>query len=173
MTTIKQDDLIQSVADSLQYISYYHSPDFVDAMHKAWQREESESAKNAIAQILINSRMSAEGKRPICQDTGIVVVFVKVGMAVQWDATMSLQEMIDEGVRQAYQNPDNPLRASIVSPPVGKRLNTKDVVGDRHRFCKGGMHVARMRRTAPCIVLSMGEADAEHCRGQERGGECL
>ena len=100
MATIKQDDLIQSVADSLQYISYYHSPDFVDAMHKAWLREESESAKNAIAQILINSRMSAEGKRPICQDTGIVVVFVKVGMNVQWDASMSLQEMIDEGVRQ-------------------------------------------------------------------------
>ncbi len=126
MTTIKQDDVIQSVADSLQYISYYHSPDFVEAMHQAWQREESESAKNAIAQILINSRMSAEGKRPICQDTGIVVVFVKVGMDIRWDATMSLQEMIDEGVRQAYLNPDNPLRASIVSPPVGKRVNTRD-----------------------------------------------
>lgn len=126
MTTIKQDDVIQSVADSLQYISYYHSPDFVAAMHEAWQREESESAKNAIAQILINSRMSAEGRRPICQDTGIVVVFVKVGMNIRWQGDMGLQEMIDEGVRQAYLNPDNPLRASIVSPPVGKRVNTRD-----------------------------------------------
>ena len=126
MTTIKQDDLIQSVADSLQYISYYHSPDFVQAMHLAWQKEESESARNAIAQILINSRMSAEGRRPICQDTGIVVVFVKIGMDVRWDANMGLQEMIDEGVRRAYLDTDNPLRASIVSPPVGRRVNTRD-----------------------------------------------
>ncbi len=126
MTTIKQDDLILSVADSLQYISYYHSPDFVQAMHLAWQKEESESAKNAIAQILINSRMSAEGKRPICQDTGIVVVFVKVGMNIRWDADLTLQEMIDEGVRRAYLDTDNPLRASIVSPPVGRRMNTRD-----------------------------------------------
>ncbi len=126
MTTIQQDHLVQSVADALQYISYYHSPDFVEAMHRAWQREESESAKNAIAQILINSRMSAEGRRPICQDTGIVVVFVKVGMDVRWDAELSLSEMIDEGVRRAYLNPDNPLRASIVFPPVGKRANTRD-----------------------------------------------
>lgn len=126
MTTIKQGDLIQSVADSLQYISYYHSPDFVQAMHLAWQREESESARNAIAQILINSRMAAEGRRPICQDTGIVVVFVKVGMDVRWDANMGLQEMIDEGVRRAYLDADNPLRASIVSPPVGRRVNTRD-----------------------------------------------
>ena len=117
MTTIKQDDLITSVTDSLQYISYYHSPDFVKAMHLAWQKEESESARNAIAQILVNSRMSAEGRRPICQDTGIVVVFVKVGMNVRWEANLSLQEMIDEGVRRAYLDTDNPLRASIVSPP--------------------------------------------------------
>ena len=96
MTTIKQDDLITSVTDSLQYISYYHSPDFVKAMHLAWQKEESESARNAIAQILVNSRMSAEGKRPICQDTGIVVVFVKVGMNVRWETGLTLQEMIDE-----------------------------------------------------------------------------
>ncbi len=126
MTTIKQDDLITSVTDSLQYISYYHSPDFVKAMHQAWQKEESESARNAIAQILVNSRMSAEGKRPICQDTGIVVVFVKVGMNVRWEANLSLQEMIDEGVRRAYLDTDNPLRASIVSPPIGKRINTRD-----------------------------------------------
>ena len=126
MTTIKQDDLISSVTDSLQYISYYHSPDFVKAMHLAWQKEESESARNAIAQILINSRMSAEGKRPICQDTGIVVVFVKVGMNVRWDANLTLQEMIDEGVRRAYLDTENPLRASIVSPPLGRRINTGD-----------------------------------------------
>ena len=126
MTIINQDDVIQSVADSLQYISYYHSPDFVEAMYKAWQKEESESAKNAISQILINSRMSAEGQRPICQDTGIVVVFAKIGMNVQWKAELSLTEMINEGVRQAYLNPENPLRASIVSPPIGSRSNTAD-----------------------------------------------
>lgn len=126
MTIINQEDVIRSVADSLQYISYYHSPDFIQAMHSAWLREESESAKNAISQILINSRMSAEGRRPICQDTGIVVVFVKVGMKVQWRTSMSLDEMINQGVRQAYLNPDNPLRASIVDPPVGKRVNTAD-----------------------------------------------
>lgn len=126
MTIIKQQDLIQSVADSLQYISFYHSKDFIDAMYLAYQKEESVAARNAIAQILINSRMSAEGKRPMCQDTGIVVVFVKVGMAVQWDAEITLTEMIDQGVRQAYLNPDNPLRASIVYPPAGKRINTKD-----------------------------------------------
>ena len=126
MPIINQDDVIQSVADSLQYISYYHSPDFVEAMHRAWRKEESESAKNAISQILINSKMSAEGRRPICQDTGIVVVFVKIGMNVQWKADLSLPEMINEGVRQAYLDPENPLRASIVSPPVGKRTNTTD-----------------------------------------------
>ena len=126
MKKIKQDDFIQSVADSLQYISFYHSADFVEAMHQAWQREESETARNAIAQILINSKMSAEGKRPICQDTGIVVVFVKIGMEVQWECDMTVSEMVDKGVRQAYLDPDNPLRASIVSPPIGKRQNTSD-----------------------------------------------
>ena len=126
MSKIKQDDFIQSIADSLQHISFYHSRDFVKAMHQAWQREESESAKNAISQILINSKMSAEGKRPICQDTGIVVVFVKIGMHAQWQGNMTLDEMVNQGVRQAYLNPDNPLRASIVSPPVGKRQNTTD-----------------------------------------------
>ncbi len=126
MTLIKQSDLIDSIADSLQYISFYHSKDFVDAMYKAYQNERSETAKNAISQILINSRMSAEGKRPICQDTGIVVIFVKVGMQVSWETSMSLNDMINEGVRRAYMNPDNPLRASIVSPPIGPRKNTKD-----------------------------------------------
>ena len=127
MTVIKQDDLIASVADALQFISYYHPVDFIQAMHKAWQREQNTAAKDAIAQILINSRMCAQGHRPICQDTGIVTVFVKVGMDVRWDgATMGLDEMINEGVRRAYLNPDNVLRASILADPAGARKNTKD-----------------------------------------------
>ncbi|MEZ5451078.1 MAG: fumarate hydratase, partial [Thiolinea sp.] len=126
MTVIKQDDLIDSVADALQFISYYHPQDFVDAIHAAWQREESAAAKDAIAQILVNSRMCAEGRRPICQDTGIVTVFVKVGMEVRWDANMGLSEMINEGVRRAYLHPDNVLRASLLADPAGARKNTRD-----------------------------------------------
>jgi fumarate hydratase class I len=127
MTTIRQDDLIQSVADAFQYISYYHSPDFIKAMGEAWRREASPAARDAIAQILTNSRMCAEGHRPICQDTGIAVVFLKIGMNVRWDdATMSLQEMVNEGVRRAYAFPDNKLRASVLLDPAGKRQNSKD-----------------------------------------------
>jgi fumarate hydratase class I len=126
MTTIKQDDLIQSVADALQYISYYHPVDYIKGLAAAYEREESPAAKDAMAQILINSRMAAEGHRPLCQDTGIVTVFIKVGMNVQWDATMSLDDMINEGVRRAYNDPDNKLRASILADPAGKRINTKD-----------------------------------------------
>ncbi|MGF6371771.1 tartrate/fumarate subfamily iron-sulfur-dependent hydro-lyase alpha chain [Paraburkholderia sp. RAU6.4a] len=127
MTVIKQEDLIQSIADSLQYISYYHPLDYIEALGRAYELEQSPAAKDAIAQILTNSRMCAEGKRPICQDTGIVTVFVKVGMDVRWDgATMSVTDMINEGVRRGYLNPDNVLRASIVSPPEGARKNTKD-----------------------------------------------
>ncbi|GAA0821862.1 fumarate hydratase [Colwellia sp. D2M02] len=127
MAIIKQQDLIDSIEDALQYISYYHPLDFIQALEKAYNKEESQPAKDAIAQILINSRMSAQGKRPICQDTGIVTCFVKVGMAVQWDKTdMTVQQMVDEGTRRAYLNPDNPLRASIVADPAGKRINTKD-----------------------------------------------
>lgn len=126
MTVIRQDDLIQSVADALQYISYYHPKDFIDAMHGAYQREENPAAKDAIAQILINSRMCATGHRPICQDTGIVTVFVHVGMNVRWEADMSLDDMINEGVRRAYQLPDNVLRASVLADPDGMRQNTKD-----------------------------------------------
>lgn len=127
MTVIKQDDLIQSVANALQYISYYHPLDFIDAMKEAYDREESPAAKDAIAQILTNSRMCATGHRPICQDTGIVTVFVKVGMDVRWDgATMSVDDMINEGVRRAYTCPDNVLRASILADPAGARKNTKD-----------------------------------------------
>ena len=102
MTVIRTQDVISSVADALQYISYYHPLDFVQALEKAYHREESQAAKDAIAQILINSRMSAEGHRPICQDTGIVTCFVNIGMGVQWDSTdMTVQQMVDEGVRQA------------------------------------------------------------------------
>jgi fumarate hydratase class I len=126
MPRIKQDDVIQSVADALQYISYYHSPDFIQAMGAAYEREQSAAAKDAIKQILVNSRMCAEGHRPICQDTGIVTVFVKVGMNVHWDATMSLTDMINEGVRRAYNHPDNKLRASIVNDPAFERKNTRD-----------------------------------------------
>ncbi len=126
MTTIKQDDLIESVADALQYISYYHPVDFIQAVNAAYEKEESKAAKDAMAQILINSRMCAEGHRPICQDTGIVTVFVKVGMDVQWDAELSVEDMINEGVRKAYNHPDNKLRASIMSDPAGARKNTGD-----------------------------------------------
>ena len=126
MTTIHQDDLVQSIHDSLQFISYYHPVDFIKAMSAAYEREQSESARNAIAQILINSRMAAEGHRPICQDTGIVVVFAKVGMNANWNATLTLEQMINEGVQRAYNDPENPLRASIVSPPYGQRKNTRD-----------------------------------------------
>ncbi|MGZ4969451.1 MAG: fumarate hydratase, partial [Methylobacter sp.] len=102
MSIIRQDDLIQSIADSLQYISYYHPLDFIKAMHEAYQKEANPAAKDAMAQILINSRMCAEGHRPICQDTGIVTVFLKIGMDIRWDAKMSVSDMINEGVRRAY-----------------------------------------------------------------------
>ena len=122
MTVVQQEDLITSVADALQYISYYHPLDFIQAVNDAYEREESKAAKDAMAQILINSRMCATGHRPICQDTGIVTVFVRVGMDVQWgNATMNVTDMINEGVRRAYLLPDNILRASILADPDGKR----------------------------------------------------
>ena len=126
MTVIRQDDLIDSVADALQFISYYHPKDFIDAVHAAYLREESQAARDAMAQILLNSRLCAEGQRPICQDTGIVTVFIRIGMEVQWDAKMGVQQMIDEGVRRAYLHPDNVLRASILADPAGARKNTGD-----------------------------------------------
>ena len=126
MTIIRQQDVIQSVADALQYISYYHPADFIKAVKEAYDREESQSAKDAMAQILINSRMCAMGHRPICQDTGIVTVFVKVGMQVQWEGDMSLTDMVNQGVREAYMLPDNILRASILADPDGARTNTGD-----------------------------------------------
>ena len=126
MTTIRQDDFVQSIADAFQFISCYHPLDYIRALGEAYEREESPAAKDAIAQILTNSRMSAEGRRPICQDTGIGLVFLKVGMNVRWDATLSVQQMVDEGVRRAYANPDNPLRASVLADPAGTRKNTRD-----------------------------------------------
>jgi fumarate hydratase class I len=126
MTTIRQDDFITSVADALQHISYYHPLDYIHALGDAYEKEQSPAAKDAIAQILTNSRMCAEGHRPICQDTGIVVVFLKVGMNVRWDATLPVQEMVNEGVRRAYRHPDNVLRASIVADPAFSRRNTRD-----------------------------------------------
>ncbi|MEI6145984.1 MAG: fumarate hydratase [Methylococcales bacterium] len=126
MSLIRQDDFIQSIADSLQYISYYHPLDFIQALNAAYQKEQSPAAKDAMAQILINSRMCAEGHRPICQDTGIVTVFLKIGMGVQWAADLSITDMVNEGVRRAYSHPDNVLRASILKDPAGKRINTGD-----------------------------------------------
>ena len=126
MTTIRQEDFVQSIADAFQFISYYHPLDYIQALGEAYEREESPAARDAIAQILTNSRMSAEGHRPICQDTGIALVFLKVGMNVRWDATLSVQEMVNEGVRRAYGNVDNPLRASVLADPAGARRNTKD-----------------------------------------------
>lgn len=126
MAVIKQQDFIDSIFDALQFISYYHPLDFVEAMKQAYDREQSPAAKDAIAQILINSRMSAEGHRPLCQDTGIVTCFVKVGMQTQWDGELTVQEMVDIGTRRAYTHPDNPLRLSVLADPAGKRLNTKD-----------------------------------------------
>lgn len=126
VSTIKQEDFIQSIADAFQFISYYHPLDYIQALGKAYDREQSPAAKDAIAQILTNSRMCAEGHRPICQDTGIAVVFLKVGMNVRWDSAMSVQDMVNEGVRRAYTHPDNKLRASVLLDPAGARRNSKD-----------------------------------------------
>ena len=123
---IQQKHVIESISNALQYISYYHSPDFIQAMTKAYEKETHDTAKNAIAQILINSKMAALGQRPLCQDTGIVNVFVEVGMEVTWEAELSLDEMINEGVRRAFTFEKNPLRASIVKDPLFSRENTKD-----------------------------------------------
>src|SRR5437870_3710255 len=125
-TIIHQDDVIRSVADALQYISFYHPVDYITNLARAYELEQSPAARDAIAQILINSRMCAEGHRPICQDTGIVTAFVKVGMDVQWQASaahgmMSMQQMIDAGVREAWLNPDNPLRGSVLADPAFSR----------------------------------------------------
>lgn len=158
MTIIRQQDLIDSIFDALQFISYYHPKDFIDAVYAAYEREESKAAKDAMAQILINSRMCAEGHRPICQDTGIVTVFLTIGMDVQWQGDMSVTEMVNEGIRRAYMHPDNVLRASILDDPDGARRNTKDntpgvvhydiVAGDKvdvHVAAKGGGSEAKSK----------------------------
>jgi len=126
MTIIHKEDFISSLADALQYIACYHPPDFIQALHAAWQREASPAARDAMAQILINSRMCAEGRRPICQDTGIVNVFLKVGMDIRWQTDTGIDEMVNAAVRRAYTDPDNPLRASVVGDPAGARTNTGD-----------------------------------------------
>ncbi|MGF1546577.1 MAG: fumarate hydratase [Thiotrichales bacterium] len=126
MTTIRQEDFIQSIADAFQFISYYHPLDYIQALGAAYEREQSPAARDAIAQILSNSRLCAEGHRPICQDTGIAVVFLKLGMHLRWDAELSVQAMVDEGVRRAYNHPDNKLRASVLLDPAGKRQNSRD-----------------------------------------------
>ncbi len=124
--TIAKEDFIQSIADALQFISCYHPIDFIQAVHAAYEKERSPAAKDALAQILVNSRMSAEGRRPICQDTGIVVVFLEVGMEVRWDSDVGVEDMVNEGVRRGYTHVDNVLRASIVDDPAGNRKNTGD-----------------------------------------------
>ncbi|MFZ9642324.1 MAG: fumarate hydratase, partial [Candidatus Methylopumilus sp.] len=124
--TISKADFVASIADALQFMSYYHPVDFIQALGEAYQIEQSPAAKDAIAQILTNSRMCAEGKRPICQDTGIVVAFINVGTDVQWESGADIEAWVNEGGRQAYLLPENPLRASIVADPAGKRSNTKD-----------------------------------------------
>jgi fumarate hydratase class I len=126
MTTIREEDFVQSVADAFQFISYYHPADYLRDLHAAYEREESPAAKDAMAQILVNSRMAAEGHRPICQDTGIAIAFVKAGMDVRWDTKKSLEELVNEGVRRAYTDKDNPLRASMLADPDGKRKSTGD-----------------------------------------------
>jgi len=157
-TIIRQNDLIESIADALQYISYYHPIDFIQALNEAYEKEANPAAKDAMAQILINSRMCAQGHRPICQDTGIVTVFLNVGMEVQWQGDMSVTEMVNEGVRRAYMDPDNKLRASILADPDGARKNTGDntpcvihyqvVPGDKlevHVAAKGGGSEAKSK----------------------------
>ena len=158
MTLIRQDDLIESVADALQFISYYHPKDFIAAVNEAYEREANPAAKDAMAQILINSRMCAMGHRPICQDTGIVSVIMKIGMNVQWEGDMSIEEMVNEGVRRAYNLPENKLRASVLADPDGARKNTGDntpamitykvVPGDKvdvHVVAKGGGSEAKTK----------------------------
>ncbi len=157
-TVIQQNDLIESIADALQYISYYHPMDFIQALNEAYEKEANPAAKDAMAQILINSRMCAQGHRPICQDTGIVMVFLNVGMDVQWQGDMSVTDMVNEGVRRAYLDPDNKLRASVLADPDGARRNTGDntpgvvhyqlVPGDKvevHVAAKGGGSEAKSK----------------------------
>ena len=156
MAIIKQDDFIQSVADALQYISFYHPVDYITNLTRAYELERSPAAKDAMAQILINSRMCFEGHRPICQDTGIVTAFVKVGMTVQWEPSskhgmMTMQQMVDAGVRQAWQDPDNTLRPSLLADPAFARKNTGD-------------------NTPAMVVVSLVDSDAVDVTVAAKGG---
>ena len=151
MTVITESDLIDSIADALQYVSYYHPPDYIRALAAAWEREEGVGAKNAMAQILVNSRMAAIGRRPICQDTGVANIFMEIGVGARLDISRPLQDVVDDAVRRAYRNDDNPLRASVVVDPFDSRKNSGDntpamlhvdmVEGDKvsvHAAAKGG-----------------------------------
>jgi fumarate hydratase class I len=151
MTVITESDLIDSIADALQYVSYYHPPDYIRALAAAWEREEGVGAKNAMAQILVNSRMAAIGRRPICQDTGVANIFIEIGVGARLDISRPLQDVVDDAVRRAYRNDDNPLRASVVVDPFDSRKNSGDntpamlhvdmVEGDKvsvHAAAKGG-----------------------------------
>jgi len=151
MTTITQEDFVQSIADALQHISYYHPVDYVTNLARAYELEESVAAKDAMAQILINSRMCAEGHRPICQDTGIVTIFLKVGMDVRFDAVLDVQGMCDEGVRRAYALPENVLRASVLADPAFGRKNTKD-------------------NTPSCVVVELVKGDKVDVTVAAKGG---
>ena len=170
MNTIKKTDFINSIADSLQYISHYHPLDFVKAVHSAYLREKNPAAREAMGQILINSRMAAIGKRPICQDTGIVNVFIKIGTDCRFDTDDTLQSMVDEGVRAAYKNPENPLRLSVVAGPATERKNTRDntpaviytelVPGDKlevHIAAKGG----GSENKSKCVMLNPNDSVVE------------
>ena len=175
MTTIREEDFVQSVADAFQFISFYHPADYIRDLWAAYQREESPAAKDAMAQILINSRMAAEGHRPICQDTGICIAFIRVGMEVRWDTRMSLEELVNEGVRRAYTDKDNPLRASVLADPDGERKSTRDnspavvhmevVPGDRVEVklaAKGGGSESKSR----FAVLNPSDSVVEWILGQ-------
>jgi fumarate hydratase, class I len=123
---ISEHDFVVSIADALQYVAVYHPPSFVRALAESYSTEESTAARDAIGQILVNSKMAAYGRRPICQDTGAVNVFVKLGMAARIDSARPLAELVNDAVRLAYANPDNPLRASILRDPLFDRANTRD-----------------------------------------------
>ena len=157
---IRQNDLVQSIADSLQFISYYHPPDFITAMTQAWEKETAPAAKDALQQVLVNSRMCYLGKRPICQDTGIVIVFVEVGMDVTWQTDSSLEDMINEGVRRAYLNSDNPLRGSILSDPDGLRKNTKTIL--RQSFTR------RSFREIKSVLISLLKVEVANIKRDSR-----
>jgi fumarate hydratase class I len=126
MTAIREEDFVASIHDAFQFISYYHPKDYIDHLWEAYQAEQSPAARDAMAQILVNSRMAAEGHRPICQDTGIAIAFIRVGMDVRWETKKSLEDLVNEGVRRAYTDKDNPLRASMLADPDGKRKSTGD-----------------------------------------------